>query len=112
VDQMGQESGLANTSRDNACVNGHPGLCYIERCCGVVPRVLDPDYKQDGALVTVYLEAHHTWHTLTCLVGKRFGGGGQQSSLDDTEMSAPPLFFIYCSLSGCVCTKLAYIKQG
>ena len=58
MDQMGQESGLANTSRDNACVNGHPGLCYIERCCGVTAHVLDPDYKQDGALVTVYLKAH------------------------------------------------------
>ena len=59
MDQMGQESRLANTSRDNACVNGHPGLCYIERCCGVTAHVLDPDYKQDGALGAVYLEAQH-----------------------------------------------------
>ena len=89
MDQMGQESGLANTSRDNACVNGHPGLCYIERCCGVVPRtrVLDPDYKQDGALVTVY--SH---------VGRGFGiGGGGQPQVpepDDTELRFSNFFFI------------------
>ena len=39
-------------------------------------RVLDPDYKQDGALVTVYLEAQHDMH-LMCWADLEFGGGGQ-----------------------------------
>ena len=77
MDQMGQESGLANTSRDNACVNGHPGLCYIERCFGVVPRVLDPEYEQDGALVrgSPYIK----------MVRRRNGGADNRYSPDDTD---------------------------
>jgi len=111
VDQMGQESRLANTSRDNACVNGHPGLCYIERCCGVTAHVLDPDYKQDGALVTVYLEAHHTWHTLTCLVGKRFGGADNSLPLKTLKCPPPPCSLSIVLYQG-VCAQSWHIKQG
>ena len=96
MDQMGQESGLANTSRDNACVNGHPGLCYIERCCGVVPRVLDPDYKQDGALVrgSPYIK----------MVSG--GMGGRITGIPMTTLMDFIVSFLSLSKHRCVCTKL------
>ena len=69
--------------------------------CGTA-HVLDPDYKQDGALVTVYLEAHN-------MFGAADFGGADNRSLPDRRCDFN--FYILSLSKHQVCVHKAWHKK-